>query len=77
MKKIIYSITKHKKQSVYNYWKNSVKTGAQQTHTITNANAIKTTQEFLYNNSKNKYLLENEVGSSMTETQVEKHLPFA
>ena len=49
MKTLIYSITKHKKQSVYNYWKNSVKTGAQ-THTITNANAIKTTQEFLYNN---------------------------
>ena len=33
--------TKHKKQFVYNNWKNSTKTGTQ-TRTITNTNAIKT-----------------------------------
>ena len=57
--------TKHKKQFVYNYWKNSAKIGTQ-THTITNANAIKMIQEFLNNHPDNKYLLENEDGSSMT-----------
>jgi hypothetical protein len=67
--------TKHKKQFVYNYWKNSTKTGTQ-THTITNTNAIKTIQEYLNNHPDNKYLLENEDGSSMTETQVETRIAY-
>jgi hypothetical protein len=37
--------TKHKKQFVYNYWKNSTKTGTQ-THVITNTNSIKIIQEY-------------------------------
>ena len=60
---------------MYNYWKISVKTGTQ-THTITNTNAIKTIQEFLNNHPDNKYLLENEDGSSMTETQVETRIAY-
>ena len=55
--------------------KNSNKVGTQ-THTITNTNAIKTIQEFLHNHPVNKYLLENDDGSSMTETQVETHIAY-
>ena len=67
--------TKHKKQFVYNYWNNSVKIGTQ-THTIKNENAIKTVYEFLNNHPDNKYLLENDDGSSMTETQVETRIAY-
>ena len=65
--------TEHKKQFVYNYWKNSTKAGTQ-THTITKRNAIKTIQEYLNNHPDNKYLLENDDRSSMTETQVETRI---
>ena len=67
--------TKHKKQCVHNYWKNSVKTDAQ-THTITKTNAIKIIQEFLNNHPDKKYLSENEDGSYMTETQVETSIAY-
>ena len=68
-------LTKHKRQFVHNYWKNSVKSGTQ-THTITNANAIKTILECLNSHPDNKYLLENEDGSSMDESQVETRIAY-
>ena len=77
MEKIIYFkiFTKHKKQFVYNYWKNSTKTGTQ-THIITNSYAIKTIQEFLNNHPDNTYLLQNEDGTSMDESQVETRIAY-
>ena len=51
------------------------KTGTQ-THTITNANAIKNIQEFLNNHPDNTYLLQNEDGTSMDESQVETRIAY-
>ena len=59
----------------YSYWKNSTKSRTQ-THTITKANVIKTIQEFWNNHPDNKYLLQNEDGSSMNESQVETRYAY-